>query len=92
MTDPRTAVPPKAEELRLRTADLLDLYDGSVAALAEAIAPISVQAIYRWGEFVPKQRVYQALVLHPQLRRKCVRRPVKFKRVVKRTVSYVRVR
>ena len=81
---------PKVVEQRVRTSDLLAHYDGQVRTLAN-IWGISVQAVYGWGEFIPKTRTYEATTLHPALKKKLVSFPVKFKRVVKEVVRYARV-
>jgi len=48
----------------MKTADAIKLF-GSVRALAAAL-DITVQAVYGWGDDVPKLRVYQIRELRPQ--------------------------
>jgi len=81
---------PKVVVQRLRKSDLLAHYDGEVRNLAEAWH-LSVQAVYAWGEFIPDTRTWEAVALHPALKKKLVSFPVKFKRVVKEVVRYARV-
>lgn len=85
-----TVAMPKVTVQRLRKDDLLALYDGEVRKLAEAWH-ISVQAVYGWGEFIPDTRTWEAVAMHPTLKKKLVSFPVKFKRVVKEVVRYARV-
>lgn len=51
----------------MRKADLVAYYDGVAAVAKKFDPPLSRQAVYKWGEFVPAERVQQLLAANAEL-------------------------
>lgn len=51
----------------MRKADLVAYYDGVAAVAKKFDPPLSRQAVYKWGEFVPVERVQQLLAANAEL-------------------------
>lgn len=84
------AGPPEVPPARnLSKKDVIAAY-GSERKVADAMG-VTIQAINRWPRFIPRQRVWQAIAQHPELEAKVILVPVKFKKVERTVVRYVKV-
>ena len=52
---------------KMRKADLVAYYDGVPAVAKQFDPPLTRQAVYKWGEFVPAERVQQLLDANAEL-------------------------
>lgn len=71
--------PAKTVKKRLMKRDVIAFF-GSEKATADALA-ISVQAVNNWRKWVPEQRTWHILALHPELNTKAVDVAIEYKLV-----------